>query len=249
MGDRDGEDGSLINLGLIAMLQGDFASASDHFDQALQIAHQIADRSGEALILADLSLLHLHMENYTLARSSGQEALRVALQFDDVRTQGFAWTHLGHAAIGLGEPAEARLAYQRALDIRRSLGLSRLCLEPLAGLAHAALLLGDLPAAQATASEILSYLQIDESAGSPALSAGDLEHALDGALEPFRVYLAVSRVLQAGAHPLARPFLAAVFACLQSRAASIPDAGLRQSFLANLPCHRAIIQLYEKSNL
>lgn len=242
VGDRDGENGALVNMGLVRLALGDYPAARKDFAQALEIARQISDRYGEALILADQALLCCQEEDYLTARSLGQEALRIALQFEDARSQGYAWMHLGHAAIGLKEFSEASLAYQHALELRRSLGLEVQRIEALAGLSFAAFARGDLERALVHAVEILEYFQIGES--DPG--AINLEHALDGALEPERVYLWTARVLQAAQHPRYADFLAAAHQCVQKQAAQISLAGLRQAFLENVPSRREVVAMFNE---
>ena len=66
-------------------------------------------------------------------------------------------------------------------------------------------------------------------------------HALDGAVNPFRVYLTCYRVLKAGRDPRAQEVLGTAYRQLQERAAKITDEAIRRSFLENVAAHREIV--------
>src|SRR5262245_39415870 len=136
------------------------------------------------------------------------------------REEGLALTSLGHALAGLNHHTEAAQSYQQALSLQRELGQHNLAMEPLAGLARVALAQGQLASARQYVEEILRHLE-----------TGNLE----GADEPFRVYLTCFRALQAHDDPRAPGILHMAHRLLQSRARAISDEGLRRSFLENVP--------------
>jgi hypothetical protein len=109
----------------------------------------------------------------------------------------------------LGRPAEAADAYRQGLTLRRERGQHHLTVEPLAGLARVALAGGEPAGALAHVGEILDYVE---------------DHpALEGTLEPLRIYLTCYRVLQANGDPRASEVLDAAYRLLQERAATIED--------------------------
>jgi len=109
--------------------------------------------------------------------------------------------------------------------LRRELGQPNLALEPLAGLARVSLAQGDVTSAQARVEELLRHLE---------------SGTLDGATEPFRVYLTCYRVLCASRDLRAPEVLTTMHTRLQEQAARINDEELRRSFLENVPAHREI---------
>jgi tetratricopeptide (TPR) repeat protein len=166
------------------------------------------------------------------ARQYAQEALQIAQDLGARTIQAGALTSLGHALVALGHPAEAVVAYQQALNLRREAELAHLAVESLAGLAEASLLLGEVSQAEVHAEEVLSYLQ-----GNP----------LEGLDEPIRVYLACYRVLHAVGDGRAPEVLATAYNILQTQAAKITDERHRVSFLERVPAHAEVVRLYARS--
>jgi hypothetical protein len=101
-----------------------------------------------------------------------------------------------------------------------------IALEALAGLARVARAQGKHPQAQAYVDEIVAHL---ETGGR-----------LDGAEEPFRIYLTCFQVLEAGQDDRASTVLATAYRQLQAQAAKIGDEELRRSFLENVAAHREL---------
>jgi hypothetical protein len=127
--------------------------------------------------------------------------------------------------------AEAADAYRDALDTRREIGDLNPALESLAGLVRVSLTQRELLQAQEQVEEILSHLETNPT--------------LDGAEEPFRVYLTCYRVLRANQDPRARDILNTAHSLLQERAANISDEKLWRSYLENVAAHREIIAAYQ----
>jgi hypothetical protein len=123
--------------------------------------------------------------------------------------------------------------YQQALALRQELGQPNLATEPLAGLARVSLVQGDLSWAQALVEEIMAYLE---------------DHTLDGAEEPFLVYVTCYRVLRAGEDPRAQKVLDTAYYLLQDQANRIGDEKLRRSFLENVAVHREILSEWAQVN-
>jgi hypothetical protein len=71
------------------------------------------------------------------------------------------------------------------------------------------------------------------------------ENRLEGADEPFQMYLSLYRVLQANDDPRAPALLAEARQLIEQRASLLPDEETRQTFLGNVPAHRAIMALVE----
>jgi hypothetical protein len=157
----------------------------------------------------------------------------VAEQLGDRPVCSDALTNLGHALAGLGHLPDAARAYGRALELRRELGEHNRAVESLAGLASVLLAQGDSNGARCHVDEILDHLE---------------SKSLDGADEPFRVYLTGYRVLRATGDPHARELVSHAYDLLQQRASKIADRELQQSFLGNIPAHRAIAAAVRSQN-
>ena len=241
VGYRRGESIILGNFGLASLLLGDYGEAKAYHEQALRISREADALFEEGRLLAHLSLvLHL-LGDDKAACECARQALSIVKSADMRETQGRALTFLGHALVGLGELSEAVDAYQQALDIRRELGQPHLAMETLAGLAQVSLVQSDLIQAQIYGEEILDYLE-----SYPSTESG---HALDGTVEPFRVYLTCYRVLRANQDSRAETILKEAHALLQERAAKIDDEEMRRSFLENVVAHREIVATWESQRI
>jgi hypothetical protein len=72
--------------------------------------------------------------------------------------------------------------------------------------------------------------------------------AQHGTLEPMRVHLTCYRVLSANRDRRAGEVLDAAYHLLQERAGVIEDASSRRSYLENVPAHREIAALCERTS-
>jgi len=234
----------LVRLGLVFHLQGDYASAGRYYEQAMHIGRETGGWQVEAMALMYTGLLSHHLGDDGAAQEYSQQALLVIsnLNLGWAVDLIYVFVVLGHALTGLGHPstgsgqclAEAADAYRQALTLHRERGQHHLAVESLAGLARVALTQGDPAGALAHVQEILDYME-----GHPAL---------EGTLEPLRIYLTCYRVLQASGDPHAGEILDAAYHLLQERAATIEDEGLRRSHLENVAEHREIVATWKATS-
>lgn len=230
IGNRLGEAVGLENLGATYRYLGDYARAKAYVEQSLDIKREIGERRGQGDVLAELALICHHLGDYRKAEEHGQQALLSAQEIGDRHVQGRALALLGHVRLQQGRLAEAADVYGQALALRRELGQPHLTMEPLTGLLRVSLALSDMIQAQAQAEEILAHLQ---------------SNTLDGADEPFRVYLACYQALTAIQDPRAQDLLNTAHALLQEQAAKIENEALRRSFVENVAAHREIAAVYQ----
>ena len=229
MGDLWNQGMTLGNQGGVFIDLGDYATAEVKIRKASRIFAEINDRRAQSSQLCDLSLLaHYRGDNQT-ALTHAQQAIDLTTALDEWPVRANAWIKLGHARLGLEQHAAAKEAYQQALDIESHLEQFSPAMEALAGLARVALARQDLSQARVYVQEILDYLEAD---------------TLEGALEPFRVYLTCYQVLEAAHDDRARPFLESVYELLQGRAVKIDDQAIRRSFLENVTFHRDIVRAF-----
>ncbi|HUT17943.1 MAG TPA: tetratricopeptide repeat protein, partial [Anaerolineae bacterium] len=236
VGVPEGDGWALTALGMVYHLQGDYASAGVYYEQALHIGREIEDWQIEAKALMYTGLLSHHVGDDRAAREYAQQALRVipSLDLGWAVDLPYVFTVLGHALAGLGHPAEAADAYRQGLALRREKGQHHLVVEPMAGLARVALAQGDPVGALAHVDDILGYLS---------------DHpALEGTLEPLRIYLTCYRVLQANGDPRGGEILDAAYHLLQKRAATIEDEDLRRSYVENVAVHREIVATWKETS-
>ena len=210
---------------------GDYAGARTCFEQALHIGRELGAQPVEGEALGNLGFVCALQGEDQAASEYERQALHIAQGIGEPRLQAYALSRLGRALTGLGHLMEATEAYQQALSLRQEMGEHHLALESLAGLAHVSLAQGDIVQSQAYVEEILSHLE---------------NKTLDGADEPFRVYLTCYYVLHATKDPRAREILDGAYHLLEERANKIDDQELRRSFLENVATHRKIVKEFER---
>jgi len=225
LGDRRGEGLALSGLGSISTQLGAYAQARSELEKALQTLQELGDRRGEGEVLTRMGTLCQLLGDCGAMQRCGQQALAAAEETGDVHVRGYALTLLGHAHAGQGQLLAAAAAYRQAVDVCRETGAAATGLDPRAGLAHVALAQGESEQALAHVEEIL---------------AGRDHLALDGAVEPFHVYLTCYQVLRAARDPRAAGVLAAVSLLLQECTAQIGDEEARRFFLEEVPVHHEI---------
>lgn len=218
---------TLSNLGYTCWALGDFARSETYYAEAIQTKQEIGDRRGGSLTLALYGLLLHSLGRDGEALRVGEDALAVAEELGSTQVQAYALTCIGQAQVGLGRLEEASDTYRRALALRHELNQHSLAVELLGGLAHIALLQGDLAQAQVYVDDILRYLETG---------------SLDGALDPFGVYLTCYRVLQAAQRPEAGAVLETAYRALQARAGRIPGEEMRRLFLSNVASNAEVFR-------
>jgi tetratricopeptide (TPR) repeat protein len=179
----------------------------------------------QILTLVGLSRLARLQDNSQTACAYGRQARDAAQNLVNRHLEATAWQQRGHALHALGDLAQAADAYQQALNMRRAMGEHNLVMESLAGLADVARAQDDPDQALEYVAEILRHLETG---------------TLDGAEEPFRVYLTCYHVLQAHEDPRARDVLTTAHDLLGQRAATIEDEEMRRAYLEEVDVHREL---------
>jgi ATP/maltotriose-dependent transcriptional regulator MalT len=215
------------NLGLLAAYQGDVDAAHRHYQQGLSLARTIGDREGEALSLARRSLLHHQQGKHERAHAEAAQAVALARDLRNTQVLGQALTHLGHAQLALAQLQEAVASYAEAWQLHPG---TEPALEPLAGLAQAALHQGDLEGALEFVNELLAHLETNPLFGR--------------ALDPFRIYLTCYEVLLAAGDGRRQALLARAHRLLQDQAGRLPHGMPRRRFLQRVPSHLALYRTY-----
>ncbi len=231
IGDRRGESKALNSLGSLVDGWGDYSSARSYYEQALVCCQEIGDRSGESETLTYLGMLLYHLGDYPAAQSSSTQALAIAQEIGSRADQATALLALGNILAALNQPAAAAAAFRQALDMRNTLGQPTLALEARAGLARIALSQGDLRQALCEVELIIADLDTE---------------SLDGAYEPFRIYLTCYQVLHVCQDVRAIEIVRTAYHLLQDRAAKIADPHWRDSFLTQVATHHEIGRVYQE---
>jgi tetratricopeptide (TPR) repeat protein len=121
-GARDGEAGSLNNLGVIDFYLGQYESAAHHFAQALAIFKEIDEEIGEAASLFNIGNTFIERGVYQKAIELHEQSLAVAVRIDDKAGQARVYHRLGEAYQRLEQPALAMSYCERALALRVEAG-------------------------------------------------------------------------------------------------------------------------------
>jgi predicted ATPase/tRNA A-37 threonylcarbamoyl transferase component Bud32 len=108
--------------GYLALAQGDFRSATDHFQRSLELASSLEDRGGEASALAQLAFLHFASGDTDTARSQAEQALALADAMGDKVTASAACSVLADIAGDEGDDEISARLHERSLQLRRELG-------------------------------------------------------------------------------------------------------------------------------
>ena len=153
-----------------------------------------------------------------------RQAIELACALQAPEFEADAWCTRGDAELALGRPQAAAAAFERAESLATTIGHGRRH-HALAGRARVAMAQGDTANAMVHVEALLARRV-----------GGETWYGADARL----VLWTCHRVLAQAGDPRAPVLLADAHAELQARAATISDATLRASFLANVPHHRAI---------
>ncbi len=154
LGDRPGQAGALIDLGIARRLTGDYPGAAQALEEALDLCRDLGDRPGQAGALSDLGLVRRLTGEPGAAQAVG-EALAIFRDLGDRPGQAGALSNLGTVRRLTGDYPGAAQAQEEALAISRDhdcrLGLGN-ALHDLGALRR---LTGDYPRAAQTLGEAL----------------------------------------------------------------------------------------------
>lgn len=225
IGDIYQECFALSHCGRLYTYAGKYTHAWLHLERALQLIGDTGSLEVEIDTFISLTLFSLYYGDAHQALSYAERGWDVACSMTSVAWQATAQLVMGHALADLRRFAEARTQYQRALELFIEIANQSVAAEARAGLAFVALIEDDRASALAHIETILPLLD-----GMAAI----------GLDEPFYVYLACFRVLEACGDPRADAIVQAANNQLDAYAGSIADPTLRTSFCEAVPSHRAL---------
>ena len=122
IGDRQGEEAALGNLGNAYRDRGDARKAIELYRAALEIAREVGDRRGEGTALGNLGLAYARLGDTGKAIESHEGHLETARAIGDRRGEEAALGNLGIAHANLGDARKAIEFYEAALAIAREVG-------------------------------------------------------------------------------------------------------------------------------
>lgn len=230
LGDRRNEAIGLSSQGGSWLELGAFERAREALTECLRLHRAIGDHAMEPIATANLSQLALWEGRLTEARQHAEAALATAIDVQAQYLQVFALWCLGDVLVASQDLAGAERCFAQALDTAQALG-SPTRHDACAGLARVALARGEHAAA-------LAHLQA-------TLAGHEDPAALEGTLGAMQVRLTAWRALAAAGDARAPGVLKAAHDALQTHAATLSDATLRQSYLERVPPHRDIVRAWQ----
>jgi tetratricopeptide (TPR) repeat protein len=232
LGDRGIQAHALMNLGYDYLCLGLYETGRAASEQALHLLESFGVRREAAYTRLNLALIHWRSADVPAAL----EVLKAAQRELDVLGDSFAEAAgISYSALLLehaNETREAQQQYETARSIFTRSGARGYAADALAGLVRCALALRDFDATQRYAAELWNYLRL---------------HGIQGMEFPLRAFLTYVEAQTAlGDNDRARKAIEAGYHELIARAEKISRAEWSQSFLFNVPEHRALIDLWEQ---
>jgi predicted ATPase/DNA-binding CsgD family transcriptional regulator len=140
--------------GVLAIFQGDYASAEIHLSAALALSKETTDRRLEARALSRYGWLAYRLGNYPVARERTEQALKVfeTAEADLAEYQAdlaCGFNQLGDIHLVAGDRKAASTYYLKAVSIERANGMEWLLCDTLPGLAAISLEMGEVDKALA----------------------------------------------------------------------------------------------------
>jgi tetratricopeptide (TPR) repeat protein len=120
--DRAAEASALIGLGVVAIRQGRYQDATEHYQEALALSGQAGDISGVARAGCGLGIVHRLQGRYPQAVSQLQQALELYRTQGDTAGAARPLGNLGIVAVRQGRYPQAAGHLQQAVDLARQAG-------------------------------------------------------------------------------------------------------------------------------
>lgn len=160
LGNEAGMAAMLLNLGVLGLRSlDDLDAVRDHFEQALHLQRTAGNRQVEAIGLVNLSACAFLAGNYLQAVELATTALALAEELRHKRFQSMAYAAMANAYTALGDFAQAKICYDKALAQTCATGHYEQHAYTLRGLADLALCTGDNKSAMDQARELRSLVE------------------------------------------------------------------------------------------
>ncbi len=269
IGDREGEAGAHASLGMVAARLFRIQEARQHYERAASLYHALGKRQGEAAVLVNAGMLAGGLGQYTESVDSFHKAEELFRSLDDLRGQAACALNAGMAAFFQGDHPAAEAAARRGLELARAIRNPVLEGTALGNLGAAERELGRLAqAVEHMEAGLAIRRRLDRPADLGAdlcdltvayLRAGNLAKAracadelldllgctADAMIHPQYILWAGAQTYRAlGEGRRAHELFDEAHATLQAKAAAIPDAESRVTFL-RLPFNAELVAARE----
>lgn len=235
LGNRIQEAMGLGNLGSSYVACGFYKQGRKLIEQAIKINQSLDARRSLAYDFINLGGVYLATGDLRKARKLLEEALLEISPTQDARGKTFGLNDLGYVLLAMDDAPSASRHFIEAHELALSHGLIALACEAKTGLAACAVMQGNLDEARKYISEAWNYLN---------------EHGWVGMGSPGKVYLTCAETFDAlGEAEDAHAVIESAHQALMDVADTKNITQWRQSFLENVPEHRALIEMWERSKL
>ena len=235
LGNRSLEANALGNLGAAYIGSGLYKQGRALIEQASQICQALGARRMLAFNLMNLAEIYLASGDLRSAHQLAEQALQEIFPTQDARGKVFALEDLGWVLLAMGDAPGAARPFNEARELALSHGLTALLYESTAGLAACAVQQGQLDEARQYVHEAWEYLKV---------------HGWMGMGNPGKIYLICAETFDAIGE---EENVQAVIEIGHSELIKVADRNnipvWRQSFLENVPDHRAIMEMWERRKL
>jgi predicted ATPase/class 3 adenylate cyclase len=232
LGEKAGEAIGLSNLGYIFMQLGMYRQAQSVLQDALRINEALGARRQVAYALLNLGLAHCRIGDHDGAREWIVRVQSELGTLGDTFASAISHTYLGLCLEHSMNLSGAIESYRTALDIFMEAGLEGYVLDTTAGLARCKQAMGTEDEAIDHAQKLWEYLQ---------------EQGTKGLEFPIMAYQTCASIFNAlGEGKKSKIVLEEGWNELMSRADKISDASWRESFLENVPEHRALSEMWDR---
>lgn len=233
IGNRALEGQDLSNLGYAYAQLGLYALAREVLEKTLELAEAVGERRDYAYGLQNLGWTHLCSGDARAARQLEEQAVRDFAVLGDAFGRAASVLYLGHIAERAGELVQAEQQFSAALAQFSSIGVRGFMMDCTAGLARCALAQNKLDEAHQNAARLWEHIQA---------------HGTAGIEQPSLVYQTCANVSGAlGDVQSARLAVEQGYRELVARADKITNTEWRESFLVNVPEHRAMVEMWQAS--
>jgi predicted ATPase len=227
VGNRWWENAVWNALGIVALAVGDYAEARRCITQAEALCLAVGDEAGAAIMTFNLAQVDRACGDFAAALARLTRSRQWAQENDDPEFAAQCLTELALTAQAAGQLEIAEQHADAALHLYRTLEMYAAQSTDLATLALVQLARGARQQAHATAQQLLEI--IDASA----------PHQIE---YPQRdLYVAALAAAACGDTAGAAELLQRAYTLIQTHAADISDAALRQSFLENVAINRVVV--------
>jgi DNA-binding winged helix-turn-helix (wHTH) protein/tetratricopeptide (TPR) repeat protein len=117
--DRSRTAGRLMDLGIIATVQGDLTTANQELEESLKIYREIGERNREALQLAELAIVRKWQGRSDEAEQLANESISTLTAIGEINTRGQVRGSLAQIQLEAGKLGEAEHSIRLAIDDHR----------------------------------------------------------------------------------------------------------------------------------